>query len=161
VRAVCFINIGLLIFNLLPIYPLDGGQIVRSLLWFVIGRARSLMVTSIIGFAGVIGLIGLAVLIRDWVLGAVSAFILLSCWGGLMQARLLARVAAMPRRQGFACPACRQPPVLGAFWRCGKCLKFFDTFETQTVCPHCGTAFEETQCFECGERRPIGEWGAR
>src|SRR5246127_5979922 len=30
-----FINKWLLIFNILPIYPLDGGQILRSLLWFV------------------------------------------------------------------------------------------------------------------------------
>jgi Zn-dependent protease len=29
-RALWFINLGLLIFNLLPIYPLDGGQILRS-----------------------------------------------------------------------------------------------------------------------------------
>src|SRR5215475_4919272 len=32
-RAVWYINLSLLIFNLLPIYPLDGGQIFRSLLW--------------------------------------------------------------------------------------------------------------------------------
>src|SRR6266487_1361064 len=50
-RTIWAINLGLLIFNLLPIYPLDGGQILRSLLWFVVGRAQSLMVTSIIGFA--------------------------------------------------------------------------------------------------------------
>src|SRR5689334_3328198 len=42
-RSIAWINAGLLIFNILPIYPLDGGQILRSLLWFVLGRARSLM----------------------------------------------------------------------------------------------------------------------
>ncbi len=35
------LNIGLLIFNMMPVYPLDGGQILQSLLWFVIGRAYS------------------------------------------------------------------------------------------------------------------------
>src|SRR5437879_5298566 len=61
IRAVWKINLGLLIFNMLPIYPLDGGQILRSLLWFVFGRARSLMVATIIGFVGIAGLIALVV----------------------------------------------------------------------------------------------------
>ena len=40
------IDIVLLVFNMLPFYPLDGGQIFRSLLWFVLGRARSLLVAA-------------------------------------------------------------------------------------------------------------------
>ena len=36
--AIRRINFGLLIFNLMPVYPLDGGQILRSLLWFIFGR---------------------------------------------------------------------------------------------------------------------------
>src|SRR6266705_3610538 len=63
--AVGFITKVLLIFNLLPIYPLDGGQILRSLLWFVVGRARSLTVTTILGFVGIAGFIALAVWIHS------------------------------------------------------------------------------------------------
>jgi Zn-dependent protease len=158
VRTVCLINYGLLIFNLLPIYPLDGGQILQSLLWFLLGRARSLFVVSIIGFIGVAGLVVLAVAERSVWLGILSVFILLNCWRGLMHARLLARVAKLPRRAGFACPSCRQSPVQGPFWRCAKCFKPFDTFETGAACPHCGTQFPVTQCLDCGTSRPLGEW---
>src|SRR5207248_8700332 len=38
IKSITYINAGLLIFNLLPIYTLDGGQILRSLLWFIVGR---------------------------------------------------------------------------------------------------------------------------
>ena len=158
VRDICIINFALLIFNLLPIYPLDGGQILRSVLWFFLGRARSLMVAAVIGFVGVGGLIIFAVLKFQVWLGILCAFILLNCWRGLMQARALARIASLPRRPGFQCPECKQAPVLGPVWRCARCLKAFDTFETHAVCPHCGAEFAVTRCFDCGAAHPLAEW---
>ncbi len=157
-RALFYINFGLLIFNLCPIYPLDGGQILRSLLWFLFGRARSLMVTTVVGFAGVVGLIALAVLAHSIWIGIIAAFILMSCWRGLLEARLLARIARLPRREGFACPVCHQPPVAGPFWRCARCLKTFDIFDTHGLCPNCSAEFPTTQCLDCGNSRPINEW---
>src|ERR1035438_6128907 len=158
VKAVCIMNLALLIFNMLPIYPLDGGQILQSLLWFVLGRARSLMVTTIIGFIGVAGLIGLALLARDVWFGMLCVFILLNCWRGLMQARVLAKIAKLPRRGGFACPECGQAPIIGPLWRCDKCLKPFDTFEAGATCPHCGAQFPVTRCPECGRTNSMAEW---
>src|SRR6201997_2830359 len=55
-RAFWFINLGLLIFNILPIYPLDGGQILRSLLWYIFGPIRSLLYATMVGFVGIAGL---------------------------------------------------------------------------------------------------------
>src|SRR6266404_6422812 len=157
-RAVWFINLSLLIFNMLPIYPLDGGQILRSLLWFVLGRARSLMVTTFIGFAGVVGLIALAIWIHSLWFGILSVFILMNCWRGLQQARALSRLAKLPRHLGFSCPCCKTAPPLGSFWKCPQCAQSFDTFHTQAVCPQCATRFAVTACMDCGRANPMNDW---
>lgn len=152
------IDLGLLVFNMLPIYPLDGGQILRSLLWFVLGRGRSLMIATVLGFVGVAGFIGLAFLKRDGLLGAVAVFMLLNCWGGLRHAQALLRFAKLPRQEGFACPACKTKPPIGDFWKCGRCGQAFDTFQTHAVCPHCATQFAMTKCLDCGAAHPMTEW---
>src|SRR5205823_9401714 len=71
------INYSLLIFNLLPIFPLDGGQIVRGLLWYPFGEIRSLQISSVLGLIGgaLFGIAGLFVGSMWWVF---LAFCLLS-----------------------------------------------------------------------------------
>jgi Zn-dependent proteases len=101
VMAVRWMNYLLLIFNLLPIFPLDGGQIVRALLWFLVGPIRSLQVASVLGLIGA-GLLGLAALLWQSIWGVVLAFFLLSRAAyGWQQAKAMVvaaehRVAASP-----------------------------------------------------------------
>src|SRR6202167_4266741 len=160
VYEVWWIDVALLTFNILPIYPLDGSQILRSLLWFVLGRARSLMVATILGFVGIVGFIALALWTQSIWYGVLAAFMLMNCWKGLQHARFLSRLAKLPRRDGFACPRCNTAPPVGDFWKCGQCGQPFDTFQTQGVCPHCGARFATTRCLDCGGLQPLSEWVA-
>lgn len=158
IYAILFTDIVLLLFNILPIYPLDGGQILRSLLWYPLGRARSLLVAASLGFLGVAGLLALALWTQSVWTGLIAAYAGMNCWNGFKTARALRKLEKIPRRQGFACPSCRIAPPIGAIWRCNKCATSFDTFETGGVCPQCSAQFDRTACLDCRQSYPVREW---
>jgi len=101
--TIASINLGLLIFNMMPIYPLDGGQILQSILWFFVGRAKSLRFTAGIGL-GVAGVVFAAALLgvsnsipllrgsNRTMLLLLSAFVGWQAWNGFRVARYYARM---------------------------------------------------------------------
>ncbi len=159
-RAVAYITAGLLLFNLLPVYPLDGGQILRSLLWFVLGRARSLMAAALFGFVGVLGLAALALRSESTWLGILAAFVGMNCWQGFQQARALSRLESLPRHSAYACPSCRTAPPAGPLWSCGACRTPLDVFEAHGSCPSCHARFAVVRCATCGTPSTIDQWAA-
>lgn len=157
-RSLVYINLGLLIFNIFPVYPLDGGQILRALLWYPLGRARSLMAAVIVGFAGVAVLLYVAARTQDLWLGLITVFILQYCWSGMKQARALWRRSKLPRHAGFACPWCQSPPPVAELWTCGQCQHPFDPFASGGPCPLCATQGTQVQCLDCGHAFPQPGW---
>src|SRR5262249_44960600 len=128
-RTIAYINVGLLLFNLVPVYPLDGGQILRALLWFLIGRRRSLMVTAVIGLVGSAGLLWLALGSQSTWLAIIAAFVGTQCIRSFRAARSVGEGGNAPPGGGLVCPSCKAAPPVGAFWTCGACGVPFDIFE--------------------------------
>lgn len=79
---VFFLNLILLVFNMLPIYPLDGGQILHSLFWgilklFGIKRARSVSgyLCSILGLFGAASLFIFGIMNGAIIIALIAMFI--------------------------------------------------------------------------------------
>ena len=89
VLTVWYMNAVLLVINLLPVYPLDGGQILRGLLWFKVGPIRSLKIASIIGFGGAILFAFWAIASRSIWLGIIAFFIFSQAQAGWRAAKNL------------------------------------------------------------------------
>jgi Zn-dependent protease len=96
-RTIRFINYGLLIFNMLPVYPLDGGQILRALLWFPLGEIRSLQIASVVGLIGGAALAAFALYAWSIWTGILAFFILSRAIAGWQQAKLMVAEEAAQR----------------------------------------------------------------
>jgi len=157
VRDVTYINAGLLFFNILPIYPLDGGQIVGALLWFAIGRARSMMVSAVIGLVGVAALGLWALTIQSAWLGLIAFFLASRCLRSFQAARMLSAPRVV-----LSCPACGGHPTPGAVLTCRGCGAVFDLYKSaarsSVRCPKCDEEVAALSCPLCRTTGCIDEW---
>jgi Zn-dependent protease len=154
--AIAAINLVVFFFNVLPIYPLDGGQMLRALLWWFVGPHKSLLVATVIGMIGAAAGLVLAVKVGDPLLILIVAFGALSSWSGFRIARARNAIASLPRHGHVSCPDCREAPPQGNCWPCPGCARAFDPFQTTGACAVCANVVPEAPCPYCGAMIPIG-----
>jgi Zn-dependent protease len=151
-------NCAVLLFNLIPVYPLDGGQILQGLLWMLIGRAESLMVVSILGML-IGGVLMMIAITFGNVFGFILAgFVMFMASAGFRHSQLLSRLLSGPRRSDVVCPACKTAPLVGNYWTCHECHSRFDIFEQHGRCPVCGQLYRVTKCPDCYQEHPLEDW---
>lgn len=78
--ALHWTSLLLLLFNLLPIYPLDGGRITQALLWPRVGYGPATRLAVRAGFVGAIALGVFGAVMSQWLLVAIAIFGGVTCW---------------------------------------------------------------------------------
>lgn len=86
VAAVAVLNFAMMLFNLLPAFPLDGGRILRAFLSNHMSRRRATTIAGRIGIAFAVALIGIGVAWRDPLWPLLGLFIL---WAGFHESRIV------------------------------------------------------------------------
>jgi len=86
------ISYFLLLFNLLPVYPLDGGQLMQSILWKPMGYFKSMMLSLNIGIVGAVLMIMVGLASFGTVGGGVLLLMIgISCLMNCIQMRTMMR----------------------------------------------------------------------
>jgi tetratricopeptide (TPR) repeat protein len=88
--SLALLNIILVVFNLLPIYPLDGGNIMHSLLDGLFGRSNADLITMLVSIPVLMGLIGFGIFTRDYLL--LASCILIGLAIGTLNRSALTRI---------------------------------------------------------------------
>lgn len=89
--AIIYSNILLIVFNLLPIYPLDGGRILKGGLCIILGRYKSEKYINIISFIVIILLTMIASIFIYVAKNITIFFIIIFLWGLYIKQDLIYR----------------------------------------------------------------------
>jgi Zn-dependent protease/CBS domain-containing protein len=92
------VNVILVLFNLIPAFPMDGGRVLRALLAFRLGRRRATEIAARIGQALAFGFGFLGLMNGDAILVFIAIFIYLAAAGEAGQVGLIEAARRIPVR---------------------------------------------------------------
>ena len=152
-----WVNVFVLSFNLLPIWPLDGGQMLHAVLWGALGKMRAWAVVGAVGLLGAAGLVWVSIRIGDpvtLVLAGLIGWANGRClWWAWVTLRYLKRFGDVS-----PCPHCGRPGMHGRVTTCAVCGQRGDAFLFDGRCWSCGADAGELTCAECGRAADVRRW---
>ena len=74
------ISLVLLLFNLMPVFPLDGGRFLQELLWPRLGYSRSMRYAVRVGYIGALAMCVFGMVSNQWSVIGVGVFGLIACY---------------------------------------------------------------------------------
>lgn len=94
------VNVMLAVFNMLPVYPMDGGRILRALLQFVVSRRTAVLWTSRLGQVLAILFAGYGLITFQFSLVLIFTIMFFACTFELFQNNLKDRMQQMAGQMG-------------------------------------------------------------
>ena len=76
--SLAVVNLSLFVVNILPVYPLDGGNILHALMELLFGKSNANLITMIVSIPVLLCLIGFGIFTRDYILLAFCILIALA-----------------------------------------------------------------------------------
>lgn len=76
-----FVNVALVVFNLAPVFPLDGGRIFRAVLTAFIGRDRATRTAVAVGQVLAVAIAVIGILAGDFMLPLMALFAIFAAYG--------------------------------------------------------------------------------
>jgi Zn-dependent protease len=159
---IAWANLDLLLFNLLPIWPMDGGQIVYTALRNRIGTAKSGIFVGISGIA--CAAIAITCFMHTHAYIAVALMTALIWFEvGYLQRSLVLNAAEL--NWGFhesaECPECHHAALDRPQGNCATCGENFNFLSNKGKCWNCGAEASSLRCPYCWAESPVSQWLAK
>lgn len=101
VAAIAAVNIVLVVFNMIPAFPMDGGRVLRALLAMAVPYERATRIAASVGQLAALGFVILAVVTMNPFLLLIAAMVFFGAGAEASHAQALARLRGLTARDAM------------------------------------------------------------